>query len=136
MVKKNKKMPKFGTKMPSFLFGVSWARILKKLLWYLKSVPSLLSNCKVLQEKQKCLNLGPRILYFIFGYFWAKILKCYCDIWNQHPWICLNAKFREKIKMPNFVTKNALLRSFWARKFKKLLSYLKPATSNLSRMIL
>ena len=78
-------------------------------MWYLKPGPSNLSNCKISQEKQKSLNLGPRILYFIVRYFWAKILKSYCDIWNQHPRICLNAKFREKIKMPNFVTKTPFL---------------------------
>ena len=25
-----------------------------------------------------------------------ELSKTYCHIWNQHPWICLNAKFRKK----------------------------------------
>ena len=43
-----------------------------------------------------------------FGCFWARILEKYCHIWNQHPPICLIAKFCGKTKMPNFKTKNAL----------------------------
>ena len=44
----------------------------------------------------------------LFGYFWARILKNYFHISNQHPQICLIAKFLEKVKMPKFGTKNAL----------------------------
>ena len=51
----------------------------------------------------------------LFGYFWAKILKDYCHILNQHPQICIFAKFREKIKMPKLGTKSALFRHFGAR---------------------
>ena len=72
----------------------------------------------------------------LFGYFWARILKNYCHVSNQHPQICLNAKFREKIKIPKSGTKNALFRYVWARAFKKPLSYLKSAPSNLSNMSL
>ena len=43
--------------------------------------------------------------------FW----KRYCHIWNQHPQICLSAKFHEKIKIPKFGTKNTLFGYFWAR---------------------
>ena len=50
-----------------------------------------------------------------FGYFWARISKSYCYIWNQHPRICLIAKFCEKTKMLKFGTKNALFGYFWAR---------------------
>ena len=35
----------------------------KKLLLYLKSAPSNLSYCEILQKKTKCLNLGPKMLY-------------------------------------------------------------------------
>ena len=51
-------------------------------------------------------------------YFWAIIFKSYCHIWNQHSRICLIAKFREIIKMPNFGAKNALFVYFWAIIFK------------------
>ena len=54
----------------------------------------------------------------LFGYFWARILKSYCRIWNQHPEICIFAKFCEKVKMPKFGTKNALLGNSWARTLK------------------
>ena len=58
---------------------------------------------KFLQNMQKCLNQGPKT-----GYFQAKIL-------NQHPPICDIAKFCEKLKIPKFRTKNALLEYFQAR---------------------
>ena len=32
-------------------------------------------------------------------YFWASSEKNYCHISNQHPQICISAKFCEKIKM-------------------------------------
>ena len=43
-------MLKFGTK--NALFGYFWARILKKLLPYLKSAPSNLSSCKISRKKK------------------------------------------------------------------------------------
>ena len=62
------KMPKFGTKS---LMWVFWDRNFKKLLSYLKSVPSNLSNCKISWKNkhsliwdQKCLNLAPKMPYF------------------------------------------------------------------------
>ena len=150
-------MLKFRTK--NALFGHFRDSFFKKVLSYLKSAPLNLSNCKILQEKQKYLNIGPKMPYFIFGLFLAwnfrkllwylksapsnlsnaefrekmKILgakmpylrifrqefsKNYCHIWNQHHWICLNAKFCEKMKMPKFGNKNALFEYFWARIFK------------------
>ena len=39
--------------------------------------------------------------------FWAVSLKKYCHIWNQHLWICQHAKFRAKLKILSFGTKNA-----------------------------
>ena len=47
------------------------------------------------------------------GIFWVRILKN-CHIPNQHPQICQTVKFPEKVKMPKFGTKNALLEYFWA----------------------
>ena len=49
------------------------------------------------------------------GYFWAGIWKKYCHIWNQHPRLCLIAKFYKKTKIPKFGTKNALFGYFWTR---------------------
>ena len=88
------KMHKFGTK--NVFFGYFWVNFLKKLLSYLKSAPSnfliLITKFRK-KKKQKCLNLGPK-----FGFFWTRIWKKYCHIGNQHPQICLIAKFRKKIQ--------------------------------------
>ena len=104
---------------------------LKKLLSHLKSSPLNLSNCKISQKKKKRLNLGLKMPYFILGYFWARILKIYCHIWNQHPRTCLIAKFREKMKMPKFGTKNALFGYLWDRILKNFVIF-KISTQNLS----
>ena len=89
---------------------------------YLKSAPSNLSNCKFFEET-KMPKFGTKNA--IFGYFWPRMpyltifgqdfYKNYCQIWNQHPWICLIAKYREIMKMPKFGTKSALFGYFWAR---------------------
>ena len=46
-----------------------------------------------------------------------EFLKSYCHILNQHPRICLFAKFCEK-EMPKFWNKNALFGYFRARSLK------------------
>ena len=61
----------------------------------------------------------------LFGYFWPRMpylsifrqefWKHYCQIWNQHPWICLISKYREIIKMLKLRTKSALFGYFQAR---------------------
>ena len=53
------KIVKFGAKYTSFGFFLYWN--LKTLLLYLKSVPSSLSNCKILQKKFA--NLGEKMPY-------------------------------------------------------------------------
>ena len=55
------KMPKFRTEMP--YLGIFGLEFFIKLLSSLKLAPSNLSNNKILQEKQKCLNLGPKMSY-------------------------------------------------------------------------
>ena len=50
-----------------------------------------------------------------FGIFGLEFSKIYCHIWNQHPRVWLNRKFREKMKMSKFGTKNALFEYFWAK---------------------
>ena len=47
-----------------------------------------------------------------FGFFGQEFEN---NIWNQHPRICLIAKFRRKTKMYKFGTKIALFGYFWAR---------------------
>ena len=44
----------------------------------------------------------------LFWYFWAGILQQNFHILDQHPRICLIAKFREIMKMLKFGDKNAL----------------------------
>ena len=52
-------MPKLGIK--NAVFGYFWARILEKLLSYLKSAPSILSIRKISRRKKKCLNSGTKM---------------------------------------------------------------------------
>ena len=78
----------------------------------------------------------------LFVYFLGGIWKQICHILKQHPWICLTAKFCEIMKMAKFGTKNdlfgylwtknVLFGYFWAGIPKKLLSYLKLASLDLS----
>ena len=77
----------------------------------MKSAPSNLSICKI---SQKSKNAEIWYKKCLIGYLLARIWKQYCHIWNQHPPICVIAKFWEK-EMPNFGTKNTLLGYFCAR---------------------
>ena len=52
-------------------------------------------------------------------YFWLGIWKYYFHVSNQHPQICLVAKFGAKIKILKFGTKNVLFGYFWAWNLKK-----------------
>ena len=63
------------------------------------------------------------------------ILRKYCHICNQRPHICPIGKFRVRIKMPNFGTKNAFIELFLGWSFKKLLSYLKSMPSYFNVII-
>ena len=48
--------------------GVFFDWNLKRILSYMKSAPSNLSNCKISRKKQNCPNLGPKMFYLgIFG---------------------------------------------------------------------
>ena len=89
---------------------------MKTILSYLKSAPSNWSSCKI--SDQKCLIWVFFIKNAFFLCFWARILKKYCHIWNQHPQICLVARFCKRAKMCTFGTKNALIGYFWTRIFK------------------
>ena len=61
---------------------------------------------------------------------WAGMLKNYCHICDQRLLIYRIAKFRSKIRIFKFGTRNALFGCF-GQQFKKPLSYLKSAPSNL-----
>ena len=90
----------------------------KKPLSYLQSALWNLCNCKTLhkkKKKKKKKNYKFRTTNTLFGYSWVGIWKRYCHIWNQHPWTCLIAKFREIMKMLKFGTKNAVFAYFWAK---------------------
>ena len=94
----------------------------------MKSAPSNLSNCKISQKIKS--KFGTKNA--LFGYFWTRIWKSYCRVWNQQPRICLIAKFCKKQKLLNLGQKKPYLGTFALEFFKKLLSYLKSAPSNLS----
>ena len=80
-------------------------------MWYLKSAPSKLPNCKVLEKKQtKRASFGAKNI--LFGFFWDKTLAKYCHIWNQHPQIFQISKILKK-KMPKFWYWKSLIGYFW-----------------------
>ena len=110
------------------LIWVFLCKNFKKLLSYFKSAPSNLSNSKIKKKKKPKL----RTENASFGYFWAKILKSNCHIWNQHHQICLIQKFHEKNKNTLISDQKCLIWVFLGKSFKKLLSYLKLAPSNLA----
>ena len=140
------KMPKFGTE--NALFGYFWTGILENYCHIWNQHLRICVNAKFCEET-KMLRFGTKC--GLFEYFWPTVLyldifglefkKNYCDISSQHLWICLIAKDCEIIKMPTFGTKSALFGYFWPKTlyldifglefFKKLLSYLKSAPSNL-----
>ena len=82
------------------------------MLSYLKSAHSNFSDCKF-HEKTKMSKFETSNLWF--RYFWIGIWKICCQIWNQHPRICLIAKYCEIMKVPKIGTKSVLFPYFWAR---------------------
>ena len=113
-----------------WIFGYLGAKMHTKMLsgWNLKTILSYLKSAKIcliikFRIKIKKPKFGTKNA--LFWYFWTKMAylgifglefyKYYCHIWNQHPQICLIAKFCEKEKIPKFGTKNALFGYFWAR---------------------
>ena len=66
--------------------------------------------------KSSSSNFGPQMPYLgIFGLeFERNIVIFEISTSNHHPRICLNEKFREKNKMLQFGTKNALFGYFYA----------------------
>ena len=92
------KILKFRTK--NALFGYFWAGIWKKTV-------------VIFEILQKCLNLGPKMRDS--GNFGLEFEKNYCHIWNQHPRICLIAKYHEIVRMPKFEIKSTKFGYFGAR---------------------
>ena len=117
------KMPKFGTK--NALFGYFWAGVLENYIhiWNLHLRICLITK---FWEETKMPKFWTKNAWF--GYFWPRMpylgisgqefQKNYCQIWNQHPWNCLIAKYREIMEMPKFGTKSALFGYFLARIFR------------------
>ena len=125
-------IPKFGTK--NTRLGYFWARNWK---WYYHIRICLTAN---FLEKNKIPKFGTKndflgifdkkCLIWVFLDYNFKRTIVILEITN--PWICLDRKCREIMKMPKFGTKNTLVGFFWVRILKELLSYLKSAHSNLS----
>ena len=88
----------------------------KKSLSYLKLTPSNKFGAKI-----KILKFSTKNAWC--GYFWARILKNYCHIWNQHPRICLIAKFHEKWKCLNLGPKMPYLGIFGLEFEKNIVIY-------------
>ena len=73
-------MPKFGTKNAIFLVFLDWS--LKRILSYLKSAPSNLSNCKILR-KNKMPKFGEKNALSV--HFWARIFKIFLSYLKSAP---------------------------------------------------
>ena len=80
---------------------------------YLKSALLNLVYLQNLIKKLKCLAFVQEIPDL--GIFLAEMWKQYCPIRNQHPHICLIAKFDRKTKIRKFGIKNPLFGYFWPK---------------------
>ena len=130
ILRKNKKCLNLEPKMPYWVFltknaqfGCFGAKILKKLLSYLQSAPSNLSNCKISRKNknaqisdQECLIWVFLTKNALFGYSRARILRSYCHIEISTLKFVKLQNFAKKQKCPNlkpkmpywvFLTKNA-----------------------------
>ena len=87
---------KFETK--NAWYGYFWTGILKKLLPYLKSAPSNLSNYKILW-KMIMLTFG--IKNALFWYFWDRVLNILLPYFKSAPSDFPNSKILRKKKWQN-----------------------------------
>ena len=101
------KILKFGTR--NALFKYFRVRILKKEL-HIWNQHLWICLIAVFCEIWKCLNLGAKKTIWVFLGWNLKTILCYL---KSAPRFWLLAKFREKIKIPKFETKNALFGCFW-----------------------
>ena len=97
---------------PKMSYGISGLKFKNSIVIFEINVLGFFS-LSIFFERMKILKF--RTKSTLFGYFWAGILKNCCHIWNQRPWMYLDAKLFDRIKMPRFGTKNALFRYFGAR---------------------
>ena len=74
----------------------------------------------IVSSKKKKVNLGPKMLCFSL---WAVMSKIYCHICNEHPPICLIAKFRAKIRILQLGNKNASFRCFRQQFWKTIVTF-------------
>ena len=105
----------------------------------MKSAPSNLSKCKILQKNPKMHKFGTKIV--LFGYSYTVTLKNCCYISSQHLQTSVIPKFCEETKMPKVGTTKPYLvildqkcfigvfSGINVKKKKKQLSYLKPTSS-------
>ena len=103
---KKKKILTFTTKKKMLYLGI-FGLVSGKIFSYLKLTPSSLPKCKDWCKDRNSYIWNQKYLYWVF---WTAILKSYIHTWNQHPQICLIAKFDAKIKILKFGTKNAIFR--------------------------
>ena len=114
-----KKMPNFGTK--NALFGYFCTRVFKNYCYIWNQYLRICLIAKFCEET-KMPKSGTKNALLV--YFWQKMpyfsllvqdfLKYNSHIWNQHPQICLFAKFHEKTIIPKFGTDNVWFMYFWA----------------------
>ena len=97
---------------------------MKKVLSCLTSVLSICQNVIFLAKKNvfKCRE---KICFIWVFLRWNSKKLLYCGMLHQHPQIFPNTKFHSKIKILRFGTK------LWVGILKKLMSYLKSASSNV-----
>ena len=105
---------------------------MKRISSYLKSTPSNLSNCKIL-VKTKMSKFGTKNA--LFGYFWLEFEKNIVIFEISSPEFVKLQNFVKKWKCLNVGQKMPCLGIFASLKIfkhlKTILSYLKPAPSNL-----
>ena len=97
------------------LFGYFWARILKKLLSYLKSAPSNLSICKI-SRKNKNAYIWDQICLFCVFLGWN--LKTILSYLKSAPSNLSKCKIHETMQRPKFESKNTWFGYFWVRIWK------------------
>ena len=100
---KKTKFPLFDTK--NALFGYFCARILKNCCNISSKHTQIYLILKCSKKKQEDLNLGPKLPWLDIFIFVLEVLKLF-NILNQHPHICLIAKFCKKKRLPKFRTLN------------------------------
>ena len=95
-------------RLKNALFGYFWAR--NWTIAIFETTTLEFDRFAEFREKMTMAKLGTKNV--CYRYFWAGNWKQYSNIWLQYHRTCLIAKLREKMKFPNFETKNALFENF------------------------